>query len=62
MKRLLLVALRLALLLRMDAQAIRPVRQCTVVARAIELFTTCYCPVIDMLGKVAEAATRYEIE
>ena len=32
------------------------------VARAIELSTTRYCPVIGMLGKVAEVATRYEIE
>jgi uncharacterized OsmC-like protein len=30
--------------------------------RAIELSTTRYCPVIGMLGKVAEVATRYEIE
>jgi putative redox protein len=32
------------------------------VARAIELSTTRYCPVIGMLGKVAPVATRYEIE
>ena len=32
------------------------------VARAIELSTTRYCPVIGMLGKVAEVTTRYEIE
>ena len=32
------------------------------VARAIELSTTRYCPVIGLLGKVAEVATRYEIE
>lgn len=32
------------------------------VARAIELSTTRYCPVIGMLGQVAEVATRYEIE
>ena len=31
------------------------------VARAIELSTTRYCPVIGMLGKVAEVVTRYEI-
>ena len=33
-----------------------------VVACAIELSTTRYCPVIGMLGKVAPVATRYEIE
>ena len=32
------------------------------VARAIELSTTRYCPVIGMLGKVAKVVTRYEIE
>ena len=32
------------------------------VARAIELSTTRYCPVIGLLGKVAEVDTRYEIE
>jgi putative redox protein len=32
------------------------------VARAIELSTTRYCPVIGMLGKVSEVTTRYEIE
>jgi putative redox protein len=32
------------------------------IARAIELSTTRYCPVIGLLGKVAEVATRYEIE
>jgi len=32
------------------------------VARAIELSTTRYCPVIGLLGKVAEIATRFEIE
>lgn len=32
------------------------------VARAIELSTTRYCPVIGLLCKVAEVATRYEIE
>src|SRR6266496_6183664 len=32
------------------------------VARAIELSTTRYCPVIGLLGKVAEVATRFEIE
>jgi len=32
------------------------------VARAIELSTTRYCPVIGMLGKAAEVTTRYEIE
>jgi putative redox protein len=32
------------------------------VARAIELSATRYCPVIGLLGKVAEVATRYEIE
>src|SRR5438876_3288424 len=32
------------------------------VARAIELSTTRYCPVIGLLGKVASVATRYEIE
>ena len=32
------------------------------VERAIELSTTRYCPVIGLLGKVAEVATRYEIE
>jgi len=29
------------------------------VARAIELSTTRYCPVIGVLGKVAEVATCY---
>ncbi len=28
----------------------------------IELSTTRYCPVIGLLGKAAEVATRYEIE
>ena len=32
------------------------------VERAIELSKTRYCPVIGMLGKVAEITTRYEIE
>ena len=32
------------------------------VARAIELSTTRYCPVIGLLGQVVEVATRYEIE
>ena len=32
------------------------------VARAIELSTTRYCPVIGLLGKAAEVATHYEIE
>jgi putative redox protein len=32
------------------------------VARAIELSTTRYCPVIGLLGKVAPVATRYEFE
>ena len=32
------------------------------VARAIELSTTRYCPVIGLLGKVAPVATRYVIE
>src|SRR6266568_6232302 len=32
------------------------------VERAIELSKTRYCPVIGMLGKVAEVTTRYEIE
>ena|SRR5260221_14140791 len=32
------------------------------VARAIQLSTTRYCPVIGLLGKVAEVSTRYEIE
>ena len=32
------------------------------VARAIELSATRYCPVIAMLGKVAQVRTRYEIE
>jgi putative redox protein len=32
------------------------------VARAIELSETRYCPVIGMLGKVAQIRTRYEIE
>lgn len=32
------------------------------VARAIELSATRYCPVIAMLGKVAEVRTHYEIE
>ena len=32
------------------------------VVRAIELSTTRYCPVIGLLGKVAEVATRFEIE
>ena len=32
------------------------------VARAIELSVTRYCPVIAMLGKVAEVTTSYEVE
>ena len=32
------------------------------VERAIELSTTRYCPVMAMLGKVAEIHTRYDIE
>ena len=32
------------------------------VERSIELSTTRYCPVIGMLGRVAEVTTRYEIE
>ncbi len=32
------------------------------VERAIELSTTRYCPVINLLGKVAPVTTRYEIE
>jgi putative redox protein len=32
------------------------------VARAIELSTTRYCPVIGLLGKVAPVTTRYVIE
>ncbi|HEX6481210.1 MAG TPA: OsmC family protein [Ktedonobacteraceae bacterium] len=32
------------------------------VERSIELSKTRYCPVIGMLGKVAEVTTRYEIE
>jgi putative redox protein len=32
------------------------------VARAIELSTTRYCPVIGLLGKVAPVTTRFEIE
>ena len=32
------------------------------VERSIELSTTRYCPVIGMLGKVAEVTTRYEVE
>ena len=32
------------------------------VERAIELSKTRYCPVIGMLGKVAEVTTRYEVE
>ena len=32
------------------------------VERSIELSKTRYCPVIGMLGKVAEVTTRYEVE
>ncbi len=32
------------------------------VERAIELSTTRYCPVINLLGKVAPIMTRYQIE
>jgi putative redox protein len=32
------------------------------VERAIKLSTTRYCPVINLLGKVAPVTTRYEIE
>lgn len=32
------------------------------IERSIELSKTRYCPVIAMLGKVAEVTTRYEIE
>ena len=49
---------RIEVLYRVRGQNVDP----QAVARAIELSATRYCPVIAMLGKVAEVRTRYEIE
>ena len=49
---------RIDVLYRVRGNAVDP----QAVERAIELSKTRYCPVIGMLGKVAEVSTRYEIE
>ena len=49
---------RFEVLYRVRGTAIDP----RAVERAIELSTTRYCPVINLLGKVAPVTTRYEIE
>ena len=49
---------RIEVLYRVRGQNVDP----QAVARAIELSATRYCPVIAMLGKVAEVRTHYEIE
>jgi len=49
---------RIEVLYRVRGQNVDP----QAVARAIELSATRYCPVIAMLGKVAEVRTRYAIE
>jgi uncharacterized OsmC-like protein len=49
---------RIEVLYRVRGQNVDP----QAVARAIELSATRYCPVIAMLGKVAQVRTRYEIE
>src|SRR2546421_8195429 len=49
---------RIEVLYRVRGQNVDP----RAVARAIELSVTRYCPVIAMLGKVAEGTTSYEVE
>ena len=49
---------RIEVLYRVRGQNVDP----RAVARAIELSVTRYCPVIAMLGKVAEVTTIYEVE
>jgi len=49
---------RIEVLYRVRGQNVDP----QAVARAIELSATRYCPVIAMLGKVAQVRTRYAIE
>ncbi len=49
---------RIEVLYRVRGQHVDP----RAVARAIELSVTRYCPVIAMLGKVAEVTTSYEVE
>jgi putative redox protein len=49
---------RIEVLYRVRGQNVDP----QAVARAIELSATRYCPVMAMLGKVAEVRTHYEIE
>ena len=49
---------RIEVLYRVRGQNIDP----QAVARAIELSATRYCPVIAMLGKVAEVTTSYQVE
>ena len=49
---------RIEVLYRVLGQNVDP----QAVTRAIELSATRYCPVMAMLGKVAQVRTRYEIE
>lgn len=49
---------RIEVLYRVRGQNIDP----QAVARAMELSATRYCPVIAMLGKVAEVTTSYQVE
>src|SRR2546430_7640825 len=49
---------RIEVLYRVRGQNVDP----RAVARAIELSVTRYCPVIAMLGKVAEVTTSYQVE
>src|SRR6266480_7658152 len=49
---------RIEVLYRVRGQNVDP----RAVARAIELSATRYCPVIAMLGKVAEVTTSYQVE
>src|SRR6266567_5347353 len=49
---------RIEVLYRVRGQNVDP----RAVARAIELSVTRYCPVIAMLGKVAEVTTSYAVE
>ena len=49
---------RIEVLYRVQGRNVDP----RAVARAIELSATRYCPVIAMLGRVAEVTTRYEVE
>lgn len=49
---------RIEVLYRVRGQNIDP----QAVARSIELSATRYCPVIAMLGKVAEVTTHYQVE